>query len=1140
MQTDAAVAAHVRWPGVWLVLLVVGAASFGWCAAAAPTTASDAITVALGVIVEHEQLWDLGIGLPEGGRPLSGYSVESVARFVDGSGERVLGYVVALVPVGFIVVSGDTDLRPLVAYSFESDFETEGGARSDTLTDMLAWDLETGLDSLGVAGRGANQHRWSEHLAGAKVSIVGKTQWPVAGSGWLTTTWRQGAPYNASCPLDPVTGDRCIVGCTAVAMGQVVAYWQHPSAVTLSGSYTSSTDPDGAGPEPTRTMTINRADATMATIDWNQGNPLDATTADLLFACGAAIDMNYSDRLSGAWVENVPAALTGPFQFSSAATARPSEPTFYTRLADNMKNGQPAIIHIGQDPAAAEHTVVVDGYNDVDNAFHLNFGWGNTLPDAIADCWYVLPTMTDGYSVVRVAALDIRPPSGVDVVLITDRSGSMSYRATDPTKLEQAQSATSYFVSSSEQGDRIGLVSYQSWGTTDSGLLLIGGDGANATPKPELRAILAGYAAGGNTNYPDPLQLAYDLLSTTGKSQKRIVVMLSDGQPNTPSSDPGEYQAQVDLFRAAGWPVYTIGLGTDVVPAVLEAISRETGGKYYGAAGFDLTSIYDEIISDVKWRSTIATLRGWISLGARILRALPLLPSGLSEARFLLSWSGSELDMNLVSPDGTPITPASAGVAYYEGITNLWYTVPNPAPGQWWIDITGTDVPPEQEEYIAGVTVEGETRVSFTPFKPHYAVGEVVDIGILVENVAGPILEATVGVHVLKPGGARVEFPLFDDGLHGDGAADDGVYGGRFTEADEDGLYEIAADVTGPVSASVVRTIVVGVNEPALCTTQSAVAGDPGWRMISLPGQLCAPCELAGNCGDLVCALDDDLDPFFAYRYDPTVGAYVRVPPADQICYQPGMGIWTYTWEPNTQLDADVTTVAASVAVPLQNGWNQIGNPYTFAMGAGSIRVRCGVQELSLIDAQTQGWISATLYGYDTNAGAYVELDPATGCIPAWTGCWIRTYRADCTLVFQPVGCTSSLTQARPLSTAEARALELPPPPPPPLVPQALDVDEVLAGLSALNVPNPIRSEFTTVFRVEGARADAVDAMRVDIYGQDGQRVFTQEVAAKELAWHTVNDAGELLANGVYLYRVWVKIGEIWYPLEVQKLAVYR
>jgi flagellar hook assembly protein FlgD len=90
------------------------------------------------------------------------------------------------------------------------------------------------------------------------------------------------------------------------------------------------------------------------------------------------------------------------------------------------------------------------------------------------------------------------------------------------------------------------------------------------------------------------------------------------------------------------------------------------------------------------------------------------------------------------------------------------------------------------------------------------------------------------------------------------------------------------------------------------------------------------------------------------------------------------------------------------------------------------------------------------------------------------------------------------------------------------------------------NEPNPIRSENTTTFKVTGPKSDLVGAIRVEIYDLSGQLVWSEEIEAKELAWHTVNDAGELLANGVYLYRVWAKTGEIWYPLEIRKLAVVR
>jgi len=130
---------------------------------------------------------------------------------------------------------------------------------------------------------------------------------------------------------------------------------------------------------------------------------------------------------------------------------------------------------------------------------------------------------------------------------------------------------------------------------------------------------------------------------------------------------------------------------------------------------------------------------------------------------------------------------------------------------------------------------------------------------------------------------------------------------------------------------------------------------------------------------------------------------------------------------------------------------------------------------------------------------------------------------------------------SRPLSLAEIheRGLELPPLPPE-LDARTLSIDEVLGALSTLNEPNPVRSEHTTVFKVQGAGAEQVDEIRVDIYTQNGLRIFSERIDEIELVWHTVNNAGELLANGIYLYQVWVKLGEIWYPMEIQKLAVVR
>ena len=327
------------------------------------------------------------------------------------------------------------------------------------------------------------------------------------------------------------------------------------------------------------------------------------------------------------------------------------------------------------------------------------------------------------------------------------------------------------------------------------------------------------------------------------------------------------------------------------------------------------------------------------------------------------------------------------------------------------------------------------------------------------------------------------------------------------------------------------------------CVTQSVDLTPAGWRMTALPGELCSSClwaEGAAICGDLVCALSDDLDPCFIFHYDPGIGGYVMAPPADSICYHAGMGFWTRTYENNVTIDAEVQVPTEAVEISLGNGWNQIGNPFPFAVPANALKVRCGDTELSLLDAQAQGWVSAYLFGYATISGGYVMIDPASECLQPWSGYWIRSYQDGCVLIIPPTVYTGLSTAGQPLSVKEleARGLELPPPPPNDLM--SLNVKDVLASLTVRNVPNPIRSQHTTTFKVEGKGAELVQAMRVDIYALSGRRVFTQTIAAKELAWHTVNDAGEVLANGVYLYQVWVKIGGEWYPTGIKKLAVVR
>ncbi len=93
------------------------------------------------------------------------------------------------------------------------------------------------------------------------------------------------------------------------------------------------------------------------------------------------------------------------------------------------------------------------------------------------------------------------------------------------------------------------------------------------------------------------------------------------------------------------------------------------------------------------------------------------------------------------------------------------------------------------------------------------------------------------------------------------------------------------------------------------------------------------------------------------------------------------------------------------------------------------------------------------------------------------------------------------------------------------------------AELQVMNIPNPITDVHTTTFTV---RSSDVEALRIVIYDLAGNRVYEEEVFGNELVWHTDNDYGEYLANGIYLYRAYVLMNGVWVETTVEKLVILR
>jgi len=91
--------------------------------------------------------------------------------------------------------------------------------------------------------------------------------------------------------------------------------------------------------------------------------------------------------------------------------------------------------------------------------------------------------------------------------------------------------------------------------------------------------------------------------------------------------------------------------------------------------------------------------------------------------------------------------------------------------------------------------------------------------------------------------------------------------------------------------------------------------------------------------------------------------------------------------------------------------------------------------------------------------------------------------------------------------------------------------------LSVMNVPNPVRDVHTTTFTVRGL---GIEAIKIQIFDLNETLVFEQETPGNEMVWHTDNDYGEYLANGIYFYRAYAKMGDMWVQTKFQKLVILR
>lgn len=411
----------------------------------------------------------------------------------------------------------------------------------------------------------------------------------------------------------------------------------------------------------------------------------------------------------------------------------------------------------------------------------------------------VLAVTTEDGTVTSPAVPDPGTLAVADVVLIIDSSGSMDDN--DPDDLRKT--AAKHFIDLADPLIQIAIIDFNGSAKTFAELTF-----ADSAGKSQLKRAVDRIDSGGGTDIAAGLALGYRLLSaSTSPDARKAAVLLTDGH----DSDPKPTSSYIQNYVAQGWTVYTVGLGNDVDRGLLEDIAEATpDGEYFPASLDNMQQIYSRIFASVTRKTILLNNIGFINQDQQITKKL-VIDDSIEQTVSSATWQGSTIALVLIDPNGVEITPqvaaANPNITYQAAPTNAIYTVENPMPGEWGLQATGTDIPPEGEQYNLIVAATSDFVINLLSFEPSYVIGDTLRIGIRARSKNGqnvePVLGATTTAEIVRPDGRIDSLNLLD-------ATGDGTYVNEYTGVDIEGTYLIRATVQNGFSREIQEQIVVG------------------------------------------------------------------------------------------------------------------------------------------------------------------------------------------------------------------------------------------------------------------------------------------------------------------------------------------
>ncbi|MFO7722852.1 MAG: C10 family peptidase [Bacteroidales bacterium] len=320
---------------------------------------------------------------------------------IQGEGQAAL-YIFNIDAQGFMLIAAEDEVYPVLGWSLNGTFNNEDIPPAltewlDSYRNQIVY-----LRSEGLVGDEEVRRAW-EHYAMDPFRFAPDIPETNGVEPLLQSTWGQGNFYNTFCPPDAMgPNGKALVGCVAVAMGQVLYYYRYPAAGTSSSAYTHST------------YGYLSADYGNTTYRWNEmgrtaTGKSHLATAELLYHMGVSVQMNYGPSASGAYSHTAAQSLKNYFGYDQTLNLvykyDYSDNSWASLMKSNLDAGHPMYYH---GYGSGGHAFNVDGYQN-NTHFHFNWGWGGTY-----DGYFYLSNLNPGgqtFTSGQGAIINFKPPA---------------------------------------------------------------------------------------------------------------------------------------------------------------------------------------------------------------------------------------------------------------------------------------------------------------------------------------------------------------------------------------------------------------------------------------------------------------------------------------------------------------------------------------------------------------------------------------------------------------------------------------------------------------------------------------------------------------------------------------------------------